>query len=482
LYNYLSSGYGMELVLRGFASPLAETEYNRILTSRRVSAVINHFYKYQNGLFREYITKGQLRIRVEPNGEDKVTFDASDDTKNKKKSVYGLRAMKERRVEIQEISRFEFNPKDNFNLNESLGIYFDYQKLGIATPKKGNAKARMRLATEITETAVKAARRSKKGKKGADPEYGVSSEISNEAEVVTSKGLRRNSAALAAMPAGAKQKYEVVFVDSYTGAVVSGLPEVELYDSKGDKMIGKARRTKGKKGYTYNINFDENYSVTGSVIGYTTETTSHTASATEGAVATDTMYLTPFAGLPLSLYFDNDSPSGAPSEQTEMTYDQTYREFASRKAEFIRTYNKMTASANGGSVSNNEMSLFFGAEVQGGYEKLRGFSNILQSYMARGYQIEITIEGFTSPLANDVYNQKLAARRVDALINHFESFHGGVLRKYINNGNLKMTVSPLGEVSNQVTDDTKNLSSIYSIEASRERRVVIKDIVILNKY
>ena len=489
LYNYLSSGYGMELVLRGFASPLAENEYNKILTSRRVSAVINHFYKYQNGLFRDYITKGQLRIRVEPNGEDKVSFNASDDQNNKKKSIYSLRAMNERRVEIQEISRFEFNAKETFNLNEALGIYFDYQKLGIATPKKGNAKARMRLANEPTEMSIKSMKRAKKGKKAVDAEYGVSSDVTYgvtyDTETVTSKGIKKGAsvnAASSALAVAAKQKYEVVFVDSYTGAVVNGLAEVELYNNS-EKMIGKAVRTKGKKGYVYNIDFEQNYSAKGSVAGYSTEMTSHFASNTEGSSATDTMYLTPFAGLPLSLYFDNDRPTeGASSEETAMTYDQTYREFASRKSEFIRTYNKMTASAGGISVSNNEMSLFFGAEVRGGYDKLKGFSSILENYMARGYQIEITIEGFASPLANDAYNQKLAARRVDAIVNHFESFHGGILKKYLKNEHLKITVSPMGEVSNQVNDDVKNVSSIYSIEASRERRVIIKDIVILNKF
>ena len=478
LYNYLQNGYGMELVLRGFASPLAETEYNRILTSRRISAVINHFYKYQNGLFRDYITKGQLRIRVEPNGEDKTTYGASDDFKNKKKSIYSLRAMKERRIEIQEVERFEYNPKEPFNLNESLGIYFDYQKLGIATPKKGNAKARIRLANEPTEASLKS-KRARRNKNGANGDAGVEYGVSYDTETLTSKGIRKS--VTSSVPT--KQKYEVVFVDSYTGAVVNGLADVELYDNS-ERMVGKAVRTKGKKGYTYNVQFDQNYGVKGTVAGYSSESTSHYASTTEGGVATDTMYLTPFAGLPLSLYFDNDKPTGesAEADETFMSYDQTYRDFISRKGEFIRMYNKMTASAGGSAISSNEMSLFFGAEVKGGYDRLKGFSSILTNYMKRGYQIEITIEGFASPLANDAYNQKLASRRVDAIINHFENVNGGVLRKYIKNGNLKITVEPMGEVSNQISDDIKNTSSIYSIEASRERRVVIKDIVILNKF
>ncbi len=479
LYNYLQNGYGMELVLRGFASPLAETEYNRILTSRRISAVINHFYKYRDGLFRDYITKGQLRIRVEPNGEDKTTYGASDDFKDKKKSIYNLRAMKERRIEIQEVERFEYNVKEPFNLNESLGIYFDYQKLGIATPKKGNAKARLRLANEPTEASLKSKRSKKNKNSNSNGEVGVEYGVAYDTETLTSKGIKKSGTS----SAPTKQKYEVVFVDSYTGAVVNGLADVELYDNS-ERMVGKAVRTKGKKGYTYKVEFDQNYGVKGTVAGYSSESTSHYASITDGGVATDTMYLTPFAGLPLSLYFDNDKPVSVNevAEETSMTYDQTYRDFISRKGEFIRMYNKMTASAGGSAVSSNEMSLFFGAEVKGGYNRLKGFSTILTNYMQRGYQIEITIEGFASPLANDAYNQKLAARRVDAIVNHFENVNGSILRKYIKNGNLKITVEPMGEVSNQVSDDSKNTSSIYSIEASRERRVVIKDIVILNKF
>ncbi len=495
LNNYLSGGYGMELVIRGFASPLAENEYNRILTSRRVSSVINHFYKYQNGLFRDYITKGQLRIRVEPNGEDQTQFNASDDYKNKKKSIYSLRAMKERRVEIQEVSRFEYNSSESFNLGESLGIYFDYANLGIAKPKVGNARARIRLANEPTEMSVKAMRKSRRGKKAVEQEansgaeygvtYGVSKSSTFEGGISSSYAASSNSNSneplLTSKSVSTQQNYEVVFVDSYTGQIVTGLAEVELYNNS-DQVVGKAVRTKGKNGFIYNVDFNQNYAVKGTVPGYSTETKSHFASNTEGG-AVDTMYLTPFAGLPLSLYFDNNSPaSGETAEETSATYDQTYQEFASRKSEFIRTYNKMTASASGTSVSNNEMSLFFGAEVKGGYDKLKGFSSILENYMSRGYQIEITIEGFASPLANNNYNEKLAARRVDAVVNHFENVNGGFLKKYIKNGHLKISVASTGETSTQVSDDKSNQASIYSIEASRERRVIIKDIVILNRF
>ena len=137
--------------------------------------------------------------------------------------------------------------------------------------------------------------------------------------------------------------------------------------------------------------------------------------------------------------------------------------------------------ANGGLVvAQNEMNSFFDKDIRGGYERLVGFSSILKSYLQRGYQLEIIVEGYASPLANADYNQKLAGRRVNTVINHFSNFGGGTLKKYIASGQLKISVQPLGETSTTVSDDIKNASSIYSIEASRERKVVVKDIIILN--
>jgi outer membrane protein OmpA-like peptidoglycan-associated protein len=456
LIQYMSSGYGMEIVLEGYASPLAEPEYNRILTSRRVSAVINHFYKYDNGIFRQYIKNGQLRLRVEPYGESKADIGVSDNAKDRRKSVYSVAAMKERKVEIIEINEFQYNSKDEYSLSDALGIYFD-------TDEFGNKRTNTTLG-DVDDAHDKS--RFKKGK--------------NRSSKASTDGLgMRSSNEIAASKTGiAKKRYELVLVDTYTGEVINNNASVELFDQYADRMVGKAKR-KGKS-YYYNIEKSKDYLVKGSVAGYSESSVSKYGNYTEGG-GTDTMYLSPFSGLPLSLYFDNDKPAGsATSESTATNYDVTYRPFVAKKREFLGAYNKMMASQGGIVTEQNEMNMFFDKDLKGGYEHLAGFSSILKTYLQKGYQLEVVLEGFASPLANAEYNQKLAGRRVNSVINYFSSYANGSMKKYITSGQLKISVQPLGEVNTTVSDDGKNASSIYSVEASRERKVVIKDIVIRN--
>ena len=459
LIKYLSNGYGMEIVLEGYASPLAETEYNRILTSRRVSAVINHFYKYNGGMFRSYIKSGQLTLRVEPYGEDRANKNVSDKASDRRSSVYSVGAMRERKVEIKEINVVPYDKNSVPNVNQGLGIYLEPEALG-----KGGKNATLADVDMANNKGRKGRKGSKSSKTAVDE---LSPLYANELPV--------------SKPTGKQQRREIVFVDSYTGEVINNEASVELFDQYSDKMVGKAKR-KGKS-YYYNVDLTKDYLVKGSAGGYSEATVSkYSGVYTEGgntAVA-DTMYLTPFSGLPLALYFDNDKPSGGATETTTATYDATYRPFIIRKREFISAYNKMMEDNGGMIVAENSMNKFFETDIRGGYERLVGFSNILKSYLKQGAQLEIVVEGYASPLANSEYNQRLSSRRVNSVINHFSSFGGGVLKKYIKSGQLKISVQPHGEVNTSVSDDVKNISSIYSIEASRERKVVIKDIIILN--
>ncbi len=462
LIEYLTNGYGMEIVLEGYASPLAENEYNRILTSRRVSAVINHFEKYQNGIFRTFITNGQLRLTVRPYGEEKADKGVSDDAKNRRKSVYSVAAMKERKVEIKEINVFQYNPNDGYSISNALGIYLDIKAL--ARPPYNTTLGDVDRINSYSVVT----------KGGYVREKGVSSKNSKDASTsgYTNSGSSTNKSA-------SQKRYEVVFVDSYTGEIIKKGASIELYDQYADKMVGKAKR-RGKK-YYYNVDLSKNYLIKGSALGYSETTFSKSGSYTEGgnSMAPDTMFLLPFGRLPLPLYFDNDKPTGeATKESTAFTYSETYRPFISRKSDFISAYNKILA-ANGG-VSSNEMNAFFEKDIKKGYEQLVGYSNIMKSYLQSGHQLEIVLEGYASPLANAEYNQKLSSRRVNSVINYFSSFSSGSLKKYIKSGQLKISVQPHGEVNPNVSDDEKNASSIYSIEASRERKVVIKDIIILN--
>jgi hypothetical protein len=102
LEEELASGKKYEIFLKGYASPLASNHYNYHLSQRRIESVKNEFYRYKGGVLLKFITSGLLKISEKPFGEEAAPSGISDDLKDPK-SIYGLRASRERRVEIIEI-------------------------------------------------------------------------------------------------------------------------------------------------------------------------------------------------------------------------------------------------------------------------------------------------------------------------------------------------------------------------------------------
>jgi hypothetical protein len=86
------------IVLRGFASPLAKTDYNLNLSKRRIDAVKTYLFAHTD--WQEAVNKGVLILREEPLGETESKGTVSDVLSDKKASVYWLEAMKARRVEL----------------------------------------------------------------------------------------------------------------------------------------------------------------------------------------------------------------------------------------------------------------------------------------------------------------------------------------------------------------------------------------------
>ncbi|MFK7946318.1 MAG: hypothetical protein AB8G11_01920 [Saprospiraceae bacterium] len=103
LLKHLQAGETIEIVLKGFASPRAKSDYNLNLSQRRVACVRNHFTNYQSGIFKAYLNNGQLKISNSPFGETKAATSVSDKIDDRRNSVYSVGAAKERRVEILEV-------------------------------------------------------------------------------------------------------------------------------------------------------------------------------------------------------------------------------------------------------------------------------------------------------------------------------------------------------------------------------------------
>jgi len=102
LETELSQGKIFDIVLKGFASPRANNDYNYNLSQRRVKSVENEFSRYKKGVLLKYIKKGSLKISQEPYGEDTAPKSIIDEISDMR-SIYMIDASRERRVEIIEV-------------------------------------------------------------------------------------------------------------------------------------------------------------------------------------------------------------------------------------------------------------------------------------------------------------------------------------------------------------------------------------------
>lgn len=183
--------------------------------------------------------------------------------------------------------------------------------------------------------------------------------------------------------------------------------------------------------------------------------------------------------LPLALYFHNDEPNPRTRQTTtNVDYATSYRSYYARKSEYVQ---KFTAplSESEKAIFTNEINDFFDYKIKAGYDNLDAFSVILLKHLQAGETIEIVLKGFASPIAKTDYNLNLSKRRVDCVRNHFNTYQNGIFKKYLNNGQLKISNSPFGETkaATSVSDKANDKrNSVYSVDAAKERRVEILEV------
>jgi len=105
----LDKGVSLELTIKGFASPLAKTDYNVNLTKRRISSLKNYLANYDGGVFSKYLNGtapngAVIRFKEIPFGEYTAQTLVSDNLNDLKNSVYSRAASLERKIEIQSVS------------------------------------------------------------------------------------------------------------------------------------------------------------------------------------------------------------------------------------------------------------------------------------------------------------------------------------------------------------------------------------------
>ena len=229
------------------------------------------------------------------------------------------------------------------------------------------------------------------------------------------------------------------------------------------------------------IIFEREYMIVASKIGYTSDTVHFSTLDLEKKPTTITkeLYLKPNTlNLPIVLYFDNDRPGRrSRASTTNLAYGQTYTAYYARKNDFIREY--VRKSSGNKEEARQQMIDFFEADVKGGFDKLEAFSATLLKYLKKGNSIEISIQGFASPRAKSDYNIFLTQRRISSVKNQFAAYQNGAFFPYIENGSLSIQELPQGEntAPKDIPDETiDEINSIYSIRASKERRVEIIEI------
>lgn len=126
VWEELQKGNKVQLMVQGFASPLAKTDYNVHLTKRRIQSLKNYFEEIQQGKFATFMNGAypQLEFIEVPMGELKANKETSDDFYDQKNSVYSKAASQERRIEIIELKSI----RSSF-LIDSLDVRFPLAKV-----------------------------------------------------------------------------------------------------------------------------------------------------------------------------------------------------------------------------------------------------------------------------------------------------------------------------------------------------------------
>lgn len=200
--------------------------------------------------------------------------------------------------------------------------------------------------------------------------------------------------------------------------------------------------------------------------------------------------------LPLALYFDNDIPErrrgvlasgakrGSQAEgraerlTTDLKYSETFDDYVIRKIDFKKQYSRKLRGDQK-DLAEQRIESFFEEDVKGGYDRFNRFLDYILGQLKDGNSFDISVRGYASPRADTKYNLALSQRRVVSAQNELRDYRDGALIEYIDNGMLKITELSYGEslAPDNVSDVLYDrINSVYSPEASRERRVEIVEI------
>ncbi len=186
-----------------------------------------------------------------------------------------------------------------------------------------------------------------------------------------------------------------------------------------------------------------------------------------------------YSFLPLILFFDNDQPDiRSYKARTDKLYSETYPPYYARKEEFKDQW-ASKLKQDDLPASEQAYETFFNDRLKKGNNDLSKFLDILISMLERGDKFEIFLKGYASPRASNQYNLILGQRRIFSVKNEFLKYREGIIAKFLNNNQLTVSEKSFGETTapRNVPDNLIDLrQSVFSIDASQERRVEIVEV------
>jgi len=289
------------------------------------------------------------------------------------------------------------------------------------------------------------------------------------------------------------QELEIVVVDSSSRQVLSNVSiRRQLLTTGAPRELDRDSTGDEADSFLYGeeaVSMQNEYRVSASSPGYSSDFVDWQFSPDRQMVSegrfVDTIPLV-FQMGEVTLYFDHDRPDPSTwRPTTDKEYDETIEAYYARKDEFIRQLFGTGPLSSQDSVERARYIDFFEREMR--LEAMLNLERITEKIyeeLQNGKEVSLTIQGFCSPSGGKGYNLILSERRIDSVENFLLNYseNGKTIGDFAEQGKVEINKEPFG--FERVDPRVRRLlagsrvNSIYNIAASRERKVVLKDVTI----
>lgn len=183
--------------------------------------------------------------------------------------------------------------------------------------------------------------------------------------------------------------------------------------------------------------------------------------------------------LPLSLYFHNDEPDAKTLDTTtRLDYTATWQRYMQLREEYKGAQSSPVDRRKWDSIQKG-VDYFFEFELKKGHSDMLKFMQYLYADLKAGKRVNITINGYASPLFESLYNVNISKRRIDCFRNSLKRWNNGVLLPYLENGSLRIETVANGAPGEDVVAaasplrNPKSVRSVYDMQAAHNRRIDI---------